>query len=85
MIVSVGLHSGVYPGHISRSSSDLRGHAARTHSRTPSMDLRHSRNSSADLNKFFKNEINVLNNVGPPGMFCRCIISCDAWCHVSVP
>ena len=64
----IGIHSGVYPGHISRSSSDLRSHAARTHSRTPSMDLRHSRNSSADLNKFFKNEINVLNNAGPPGM-----------------
>ncbi|XP_045132172.1 BTB/POZ domain-containing protein KCTD3-like isoform X2 [Portunus trituberculatus] len=66
-LVGQGIHSGVYPGHISRSSSDLRSHAARTHSRTPSMDLRHSRNSSADLNKFFKNEISVLNNVGPPG------------------
>lgn len=72
-IFYVGIHSGVYPGHISRSSSDLRSHAARTHSRTPSMDLRHSRNSSADLNKFFKNEINVLNNVGPPGML-HCLL-----------
>ncbi|XP_045602053.1 LOW QUALITY PROTEIN: SH3KBP1-binding protein 1 [Procambarus clarkii] len=66
-LVGQGLHNGVYPGHMSRSSSDLRSHAARSHSRTPSMDLRHSRNSSADLNKFFKNEINVLNNAGPPG------------------
>lgn len=70
----------MYPGHISRSSSDLRSHAARTHSRTPSMDLRHSRNSSADLNKFIKNEINVLNNVGPPGMSSKCIACSDA-CH----
>ncbi|XP_071532905.1 SH3KBP1-binding protein 1 isoform X2 [Panulirus ornatus] len=66
-LVGQGLHNGVYPGHISRSSSDLRSHAARSHSRTPSMDLRHSRNSSADLNKFFKNEISVLNSIGPPG------------------
>ncbi|ROT66515.1 putative BTB/POZ domain-containing protein KCTD3 isoform X1 [Penaeus vannamei] len=56
-IVGQGLHNNAYPGHISRSSSDLRSHAARSHSRTPSMDLRHSRNSSADLNKFFKTEI----------------------------
>ncbi|XP_042884715.1 SH3KBP1-binding protein 1-like isoform X5 [Penaeus japonicus] len=66
-IVGQGLHNNAYPGHISRSSSDLRSHAARSHSRTPSMDLRHSRNSSADLNKFFKTEIGVLNNIGPPG------------------
>ncbi|XP_068223153.1 BTB/POZ domain-containing protein KCTD3 isoform X4 [Palaemon carinicauda] len=63
----IGLHNGVYPGHMSRSSSDLRSHSTRSHSRTPSMDLRHSRNSSADLNKFFKTEISVLNSVGPPG------------------
>ncbi|CAL4140501.1 unnamed protein product, partial [Meganyctiphanes norvegica] len=56
---------GVYPGHMSRSSGDLRPQAApRSHSRTPSMDLRHSRNSSADLNKFFKTEIGLLNSTG---------------------
>lgn len=66
-LVGQGLHNGVYPGHMSRSSSDLRSHSARSHSRTPSMDLRHSRNSSADLNKIFKTEIGVLNSVGPPG------------------
>ncbi|XP_066986467.1 SH3KBP1-binding protein 1 isoform X1 [Macrobrachium rosenbergii] len=67
LVGQVGLHNGVYPGHMSRSSSDLRSHSTRSHSRTPSMDLRHSRNSSADLNKFFKTEISVLNSVGPPG------------------
>lgn len=34
-----------------------RGHP---HSRTPSLDLRHTRNSSADLNKLFKNEIGLV-------------------------
>ena len=55
----------VYPGHMSRSSNEI----WRSHSRTPSIDLRHSRNSSADLNKYFKSEIGLLNNAGPPGMF----------------
>ncbi|KAB7500623.1 BTB/POZ domain-containing protein KCTD3, partial [Armadillidium nasatum] len=32
--------------------------------RNPSFDLRHSRNSSADLNKYFKFEINILNSLG---------------------
>ena len=48
---------------MSRSSNDI----WRSHSRNPSLDLRHSRNSSADLNKYFKTEISVLNNAGPPG------------------
>ncbi|CAB0029078.1 unnamed protein product [Trichogramma brassicae] len=36
-----------------------RGHS---HSRTPSIDLRHVRNSSADLNKMFKNDVGLVFN-----------------------
>ncbi|KAK9892287.1 hypothetical protein WA026_019094 [Henosepilachna vigintioctopunctata] len=41
----------------SRSSQDLRGLSSRTHSRTASLDLRHARNSSADLNKLMRNDV----------------------------
>lgn len=30
------------------------------HSRTPSLDLRHIRNNSADLNKLYKNDVGVI-------------------------
>jgi len=30
------------------------------HSRTTSLDLRHSRNSSADLNKFIRNDVSLV-------------------------
>lgn len=30
------------------------------HSRTPSLDLRHVRNNSADLNKLYKNDIGLV-------------------------
>ncbi|XP_018328382.1 BTB/POZ domain-containing protein KCTD3 isoform X2 [Agrilus planipennis] len=49
-------------GSCSRSSQDLRGLVSRVaggngHSRAASLDLRHTRNSSADLNKYFKNDV----------------------------
>lgn len=49
----------------SRSSSDLRGLATRPptiagHSRATSLDLRHARNSSADLNKLIRNEVGLV-------------------------
>ncbi|KAG5872675.1 hypothetical protein JTB14_012951 [Gonioctena quinquepunctata] len=44
----------------SRSSQDLRGLASRTHSRAASLDLRHARNSSADLNKLIRNDIGLV-------------------------
>lgn len=49
-------------GAVSRSSQDLRGMANRGagHSRAASLDLRHARNSSADLNKMFKNDIGLV-------------------------
>lgn len=52
-------------GSCSRSSQDLRGLAARGppgpgHSRAASLDLRHARNSSADLNKLFRNDIGLV-------------------------
>lgn len=52
-------------GHSRNSSWDMRVGPARpwgTHSRTASLDMRHSRNSSADLNKFIRNDLaQVLN------------------------
>lgn len=52
-------------GSCSRSSQDLRGLAARGppgpgHSRAASLDLRHARNSSADLNKLFRNDLGLI-------------------------
>ncbi|XP_076259871.1 BTB/POZ domain-containing protein KCTD3 [Rhynchophorus ferrugineus] len=44
----------------SRSSQDLRGVSTRGHSRTASLDLRHARNSSADLNKLVRNDLGML-------------------------
>lgn len=47
-------------GHSRNSSWDMRVGPPRdwaTHSRTASLDMRHSRNSSADLNKFMRNDI----------------------------
>lgn len=44
----------------SRSSQDLRGLASRGHSRAASLDLRHARNSSADLNKLFRNDLGLI-------------------------
>lgn len=45
-------------GTLSRSSSDLRN-PVRGHSRTSSLDMRHSRNSSADLNKGFRADLGL--------------------------
>lgn len=52
-------------GSCSRSSQDLRGLASRVpnvsgHSRAASLDLRHARNSSADLNKLFRNDLGLV-------------------------
>lgn len=52
-------------GSCSRSSQDLRGLQSRgstaaSHSRAASLDLRHTRNSSADLNKLFRNDIGLI-------------------------
>ncbi|CAH1957869.1 unnamed protein product [Acanthoscelides obtectus] len=44
----------------SRSSQDLRGLASRGHSRAASLDLRHARNSSADLNKLIRNDVGLV-------------------------
>ncbi|KAH1007210.1 BTB/POZ domain-containing protein KCTD3 isoform X2 [Dendroctonus ponderosae] len=44
----------------SRSSQDLRGVANRVHSRTASLDLRHARTSSADLNKLVRNDLGLV-------------------------
>lgn len=51
----------------SRSSNDLRnygntrnGISSNGHSRAASLDLRHKRNSSADLNKLIKNDVNLM-------------------------
>ncbi|CAH1162973.1 unnamed protein product [Phaedon cochleariae] len=44
----------------SRSSQDLRGLTSRGHSRTASLDLRHARNSSADLNKLIRNDVGLV-------------------------
>lgn len=53
------------PQNYSRSSQDLRGLSSRSHSRTASLDLRHARNSSADLNKVIRNDVGlVFSNIG---------------------
>ena len=44
--------------HSRNSSWDMR--VTSRHSRNPSLDLRHSRNSSADLNKFVKNDLGLV-------------------------
>ncbi|XP_049826851.1 BTB/POZ domain-containing protein KCTD3 isoform X3 [Aethina tumida] len=44
----------------SRSSQDLRGISSRGHSRAASLDLRHARNSSADLNKLVRNDVGLV-------------------------
>lgn len=44
----------------SRSSQDLRGLASKVHSRAASLDLRHARNSSADLNKLIRNDVGLV-------------------------
>jgi hypothetical protein len=47
----------------SRSSTDIRNIAGRSavgHSRAASLDLRHTRNSSADLNKLFRNDVGLV-------------------------
>lgn len=68
------------PGHSRNSSWDLRVTPRNTqswtgpqsgHSRTASLDLRHSRNSSADLNKFM-NDVNLM--FGPQN-FANCLDS----------
>lgn len=53
------------PTSCSRSSQDLRGLSSRVppgpgHSRAASLDLRHARNSSADLNKLFRNDVGLV-------------------------
>ncbi|XP_050301332.1 BTB/POZ domain-containing protein KCTD3 [Anthonomus grandis grandis] len=48
------------PGNFSRSSQDLRGVTNRGHSRAASLDLRHARNSSADLNKLVRNDLGLV-------------------------
>lgn len=68
---SVELRKGI-SGSCSRSSQDLRGLANRVppgsgHSRAASLDLRHARNSSADLNKMFRNEVGLI--FGANGVF----------------
>nr|XP_023029575.1 BTB/POZ domain-containing protein KCTD3 [Leptinotarsa decemlineata] len=56
---SLELRLGI-PNNYSRSSQDLRGLASRGHSRAASLDLRHARTSSADLNKLIRNDIGLV-------------------------
>ncbi|KAG8230987.1 hypothetical protein J437_LFUL003945, partial [Ladona fulva] len=58
--VNGGSTCGNGSGVVSRSSTDLRSLGRVAHSRTASLDLRHARNSSADLNKLFRNDVGLL-------------------------
>lgn len=42
-----------------RSLNNRNGHSSNGHSRAASLDLRHTRNSSADLNKLIRNDVNL--------------------------
>ncbi|XP_067211454.1 BTB/POZ domain-containing protein KCTD3 isoform X3 [Linepithema humile] len=54
-------HKGTLATHIRNSSLDYRlPQRGLPHSRTPSLDLRHVRNNSADLNKLYKNDIGLV-------------------------
>ncbi|RLU16359.1 hypothetical protein DMN91_012119 [Ooceraea biroi] len=54
-------HKGALGTHVRNSSLDYRlPQRGLPHSRTPSLDLRHVRNNSADLNKFYKNDISLV-------------------------
>ncbi|KAK0181906.1 hypothetical protein PV327_000090 [Microctonus hyperodae] len=46
--------------HTRNSSLDHRLSQRSVHSRNPSLDFRHARNNSADLNKFFKNDVGLV-------------------------
>ncbi|XP_065347993.1 BTB/POZ domain-containing protein KCTD3 isoform X3 [Cloeon dipterum] len=54
---------------VTRSNQDLRSHGRVSHSRTASLDLRHTRNSSADLNKLFRNDIGLVFGPQASGWF----------------
>ncbi|ENN78128.1 hypothetical protein D910_09726 [Dendroctonus ponderosae] len=56
----------------SRSSQDLRGVANRVHSRTASLDLRHARTSSADLNKLVRNDLGLVFGTTTGRTLCEC-------------
>lgn len=54
-------HKGVLNSHMRNSSLDYRiQQKGLPHSRTSSLDLRHVRNNSADLNKLYKNDISLV-------------------------
>ncbi|XP_050486577.1 BTB/POZ domain-containing protein KCTD3 isoform X2 [Bombus huntii] len=54
-------NNGVLNSHMRNSSLDYRiQQKGLPHSRTSSLDLRHVRNNSADLNKLYKNDINLV-------------------------
>nr|XP_012139190.1 PREDICTED: SH3KBP1-binding protein 1 isoform X1 [Megachile rotundata]XP_012139192.1 PREDICTED: SH3KBP1-binding protein 1 isoform X1 [Megachile rotundata] len=54
-------HKGVLGTHMRNSSLDYRiQQRGLPHSRTSSLDLRHARNNSADLNKLYKNDISLV-------------------------
>ncbi|KMR04534.1 btb poz domain-containing protein kctd3 [Lasius niger] len=54
-------HKGTLGTHMRNSSLDYRlPQRGLPHSRTPSLDLRHVRNNSADLNKLYKNDIGLV-------------------------
>lgn len=42
-----------------RSLNNRNGHSSNGHSRAASLDMRHTRNSSADLNKLIRNDVNL--------------------------
>lgn len=43
-----------------RNHNNRNGHSSNGHSRAASLDLRHTRNSSADLNKLIRNDVNLV-------------------------
>ncbi|XP_043501074.1 BTB/POZ domain-containing protein KCTD3 isoform X1 [Polistes fuscatus] len=54
-------HKRPIASHVRNSSLDYRlSQRGLPHSRTPSLDLRHIRNNSADLNKLYKNDVGVI-------------------------
>lgn len=54
-------HKATLGTHMRNSSLDYRlQQRGLPHSRTPSLDLRHARNNSADLNKLYRNDIGLV-------------------------
>ena len=57
-----------------RNHNNRNGHSSNGHSRAASLDLRHTRNSSADLNKLIRNDVNLVFGCSQ-GTCSRCVLS----------